>query len=183
MVNADSTFLDWNSGWAIAICVVAIAVAIVTWILLLIRLLTETVPEGDDADFAERKERRRTERLSRHQKKGALGRTLSVGQLAAQDMFKTVMFLGTGPATPSPRRASRSSGSGNKGSPGASSLGQSQTHAGANREDVTSSERALQPPEPVGMGAGHSGASTSSIGGATTAWRRASSHHVLEERI
>lgn len=55
MVNADSTFLDWNSGWAIAICVVAIAVAIVTWILLLIRLLTETVPEGDDADFAERK--------------------------------------------------------------------------------------------------------------------------------
>ena len=29
-------------------------------------------------------ERRRTERLSRHQKKGALGRTLSVGQLAAQ---------------------------------------------------------------------------------------------------
>ena len=104
----------------------------------------------------------------------AFGRLIDACTAPPEDMFKAVMFIGTGPATPSPLRTSRAGGS--RMTTGAPPLGQPQTAVGGAR---MSAENALQAPEPV-IASG-SGASTSGVGGATVSFRRASSRQRLKE--
>ena len=133
MVNNDATLLDWNSGWAVALCLVLICGVILLWIFLLVRLLTQAAPAPGAAP------------RGRRAATTTLGRTLSRANLAGEDMFRAVrgvrrrsadrasatarvvarrveasrverapsladphapgpkvMYLGTGPSTPSP---------------------------------------------------------------------------------
>ena len=78
MVNNDATLLDWNSGWAVALCLVLICGVILLWIFLLVRLLTQAAPAPGAAP------------RGRRAATTTLGRTLSRANLAGEDMFRAV---------------------------------------------------------------------------------------------
>ena len=78
MVNNDATLLDWNSGWAVALCLVLICGTILLWIFLLVRLLTQAAPAPGAAP------------RGRRAATTTLGRTLSRANLAGEDMFRAV---------------------------------------------------------------------------------------------
>ena len=184
MVNNDATLLDWNSGWAVALCLVLICGVILLWIFLLVRLLTQAAPAPGAAPRGGRAATT------------TLGRTLSRANLAREDMFRAVrgvrwrsadrasatarvagwrrrgssaapsladphapgpkvMYLGTGPSTPSPliarsrRRAPTPGRGGGGGSTSTSSPSIYPQTAASTSAATWSRGKSLEAPQPL----------------------------------